>query len=71
MRLVLRLGFSTLLVLLGLLWALQGTNLIRIRPLLCFADCQPLTGGSTTWLCIGVVTMAVGIGMLWSARRPR
>lgn len=51
------------LVLLGLLWVLQGSDLVRIRPILCVADCQPVTGGSLAWLVIGLVTLVMGLGV--------
>jgi hypothetical protein len=49
------------LILLGLLWILQGADVARTRPILCFGDCQPITGGSPGWLAIGVVTLVVGL----------
>lgn len=39
-----RLALGALLVALGALWSLQGADLVRIRPILCFADCEPLVG---------------------------
>jgi hypothetical protein len=48
-------------VLLGLLWILQGADVVRIRPVLCVADCEPVTGGSPLWLTIGAVTCLVGL----------
>lgn len=55
---------GTVLILLGLLWILQGADVVRIRPLLCVADCQPLTGGSVGWLAVGVVTAMVGLAVV-------
>ncbi|KHL17777.1 hypothetical protein CLV56_0394 [Mumia flava] len=52
------------LVLLGSLWVLQGADLVRIRPILCVADCEPLTGGSPTWFVIGIVSVVAGIVLL-------
>ena len=60
---------GTALILLGLLWILQGADVLRIRPILCVADCQPLTGGSPAWLAIGVVTVIVGLGVVRVLRR--
>ena len=60
-----------LLIPLGVLWILQGADVVRIRPLLCVADCQPITGGSPVWLVIGVVTFMVGLAvvvMRWQRR---
>ena len=56
---------------LGVLWALQGADLIRIKPILCVANCEPLVGGSVTWLIVGVGAIAVGIGVLITAIRQR
>jgi LPXTG-motif cell wall-anchored protein len=57
------------LILLGGLWILQGADVLRIRPILCVADCQPITGGSSTWLAIGIATLAVGLGLAALRRR--
>ena len=59
------------LVLLGLLWILQGADLVRIRPILCVANCQPITGGSPAWLAIGLITLVVGLGVVGVLRRRR
>jgi hypothetical protein len=58
------------LILLGGLWALQGADLVRIGPILCVADCQPITGGSTMWLTIGIVTLLIGLGLTAPRLRP-
>jgi hypothetical protein len=60
-----------ILALLGLLWALQGADLIHIEPILCFANCEPLVGGSVTWLIVGLVVMASGAWLLVSSRRTQ
>ncbi|MFF3665897.1 hypothetical protein [Microtetraspora malaysiensis] len=62
---------GTVLTLLGLLWTLQGADLVRIQPILCVAECQPVTGGSPVWLAIGVVTVVVGLWVLGVPRRRR
>ncbi|MEV5768125.1 hypothetical protein AB0L34_26620 [Micromonospora sp. NPDC052213] len=62
---------GTALALLGLLWMLQGTDLIRIRPILCVADCQPVTGGSPGWLAAGVVAFVVGLAVAGFLPRRR
>ena len=57
--------------LLGGLWLLQGLGIVQLRPILCFADCAPLQGPSTTWAVIGaLVFTAGGIAMLWSWKTP-
>lgn len=58
------------LVSLGLLWILQGADVVRIRPVLCVADCEPITGGSSAWLTIGAVTCLSGL-FVASGRRLR
>ena len=65
----LKLITGVVLVLLGLLWALQGADLIRIKPILCVANCEPMTGGSSLWLLIGIVTIAIGLLLLVPFKR--
>ena len=56
-------------VLLGGLWLLQGLGLVRVRPILCFADCDPIQGASTVWAAAGaVLTAAGGVALFWSFR---
>jgi hypothetical protein len=66
-----RLGLGLILTSLGMLWALQGADLLRIEPILCTADCRPITGGSPGWLAAGVLTLLVGIALLGAPRRHR
>jgi hypothetical protein len=58
--------------LLGGLWLLQGLGIVHLRPILCFADCVPVQGPSTTWAVIGAAVLAAGGAvMFWSwKRRP-
>lgn len=73
-RSITRVVGGTILILLGLLWILQGADLIRIAPILCVADCEPLVGGSVEWLVIGLITTVIGIvvaGALWRRFRRR
>lgn len=47
------------------LWLLQGLGIVQMQPILCFANCVPVQGPSTTWALIGGGVMAVGcIAML-------
>jgi hypothetical protein len=62
---------GTLLTALGLLWAVQGADLIQIKPILCAANCEPITGGSTLWLSIGIITTAIGLALLASLKLKR
>ena len=57
------------LLAIGLLWSLQGADLVRIEPILCMANCAPIVGGSVAWLIGGLVTIAVGIGLLATLKR--
>jgi hypothetical protein len=57
---ILRRTVGAILFLLGILWTLQGADILHIKPILCFANCEPLLGGSTTWLVIGLITAFVG-----------
>jgi hypothetical protein len=70
-RTIARVVLGVILMLLGLLWILQGADLIQIRPILCFADCQPLVGGSPLWLTIGVATLVIGLAITVLVRRRR
>jgi 2-hydroxy-6-oxonona-2,4-dienedioate hydrolase len=59
-----------ILALLGCLWLLQGLGIVQVRPILCFADCAPIQGPSSTWVVIGVITLAIsGLLMFWSLQR--
>ena len=67
---IMTLILGVIAVLLGGLWLLQGLGIVHLRPILCFADCVPVHGPSTTWAVIGAVTMAVGaFGVVWSCRQ--
>jgi hypothetical protein len=57
------------IVLLGLLWLLQGADLVHVRPIVCFADCEPLIGGSAGWLIAGVVGIIAGALLIRSSAR--
>jgi hypothetical protein len=64
-----RIGVGVVLLLLGLLWALQGADVIRIKPIGCVAECEPISGGSIRWLIAGVLAMLGGTLMLVARRR--
>ena len=58
---------------LGLLWLLQGADLVHVRPILCVANCQPLEGGSIGWMVAGAVCLVFGltaIAVVLRRRRP-
>lgn len=54
------LTISLAAVLLGGLWLLQGLGLVQVKPILCFADCEPLQGPSAAWAIIGFLVLAAG-----------
>jgi hypothetical protein len=59
-KLFLMIFFGTIMIFLGLLWFLQGSDLIHIKPILCFANCEPIFGKSLQWQVIGAVFFIVG-----------
>ena len=62
---IIALVFAGILLLLGLLWFLQGSDLVPIKPILCFANCQPITGKSTTWQIIGGACFMIGLAITY------
>ncbi|WP_243668725.1 hypothetical protein [Methanoculleus chikugoensis] len=44
----------------GLLWLLQGTGLLRIRPILCIANCEEIVGPSPVWAVSGLIALVIG-----------
>ena len=63
--------FGVIAVLLGGLWLLQGLGIVQLRPILCFADCEPIQGPSVTWAVVGAIALAVGgFGIAWSRWHP-
>jgi hypothetical protein len=58
--------------LMGGLWLVQGLGLVRIEPLLCFANCETVDAPSTTWTVAGLIALAAGVlAMIDAIRRPR
>ena len=70
-RTLARIVFGVALTLLGLLWLLQGADLVHIRPILCVADCKPLEGGSVGWMAAGAFVLVAGLLVIASAVRRR
>lgn len=68
---VFKIVFGIVLVALGLLWSLQGAELIQVKPILCVANCEPMVGGSVLWLIVGIGALAAGLGLLVSVKRKR
>ncbi len=57
---------------LGLLWFLQGTGILQMRPLLCVANCEGIAGTSPSWAIAGAVVFILGSAItVVSARRFR
>lgn len=55
-------------VLLGGLWLLQGLGVVHLRPILCFSNCAPIEGPSTTWAITGGLVLLAGILAIRSSR---
>lgn len=58
-------------ILLGGLWLLQGLDLVRIQPIFCVAECEPIEGGSPLWAGIGLLVAAAGIAAVYFGLRRR
>ena len=57
---------------LGLLWFLQGTGILRMRPILCVANCEEIVGPSPLWAVAGAIAFIIGtIVIVVSVRRVR
>jgi hypothetical protein len=64
-------GIGIIVTLLGAMWFLQGTGVLTICPILCFADCECITGGSLTWAIIGAVVFIAGLAALFLIHRRK
>lgn len=60
---------GAIVALLGMLWVVQGLGIIQIGPILCVADCEPITGRSAQWTVIGVIALVLGIVLVWAGQR--
>lgn len=63
--------FGIIILPLGLLWFLQGSDLVHIKPILCFADCQPITGKSSQWQIMGAVAFVIGAITLYKCLKNK
>jgi hypothetical protein len=52
---------GVIVTLLGLLWFLQGAGILLLCPVLCFVDCECVTGGSPFWEAVGAIAFIIGI----------
>jgi hypothetical protein len=57
--------FGAFIALLGLLWFLQGLAIIRMRPLLCVTNCEPIVGRSPFWAATGAIVFMIGVGIVY------
>ncbi len=46
---------------LGLLWSLQGTGILQIRPVYCVTNCEEIMGVSPFWAIAGAIVFITGI----------
>ena len=51
-------------MLLGAFWFLQGMGIINVCPILCFADCACIEGGSQFWSMVGAAVFLFGTLMM-------
>jgi hypothetical protein len=63
--------FGTILFLLGLLWFLQGSDIIHIKPILCFADCEPIIGKSLQWQITGAIAFVIGAFIVYKCLKNK
>jgi hypothetical protein len=55
---------------LGLLWSLQGTGILQIRPVYCVTNCEEIVGVSPLWALAGAIAFIIGIIIIvFSVRR--
>ncbi len=71
MKKVIFVVIGVVLVLLGTLWFLQGLDLVHIKPILCFAECKPITGRSLVWAGVGTAFFVIGSIILGNSFRKR
>jgi hypothetical protein len=52
--------FAFIFISLGGFWFLQGVGVLNVCPILCFADCTCVEGGSVAWGLIGAASFLIG-----------
>ena len=57
---------GVILASLGLLWFLQGSDLVHIKPIMCFANCEPITGKSLQWQIAGAIAFIAGVLIIYA-----
>lgn len=60
---------AVVLLPLGALWFLQGSDLVHLDPVACAGDCEPVTGRHTGWQAAGALALLVGGAMTTVAVR--
>jgi hypothetical protein len=60
-RKVAQIIFALIAMLMGGFWFLQGIAILNICPILCFADCACVEGGSLLWSLMGAGVFIIGI----------
>ena len=63
--------FGAASTLLGLLWLLQGADVLHVRPILCLANCKPLEARSLGWMTAGAGVLLGGLLAIAVAFRRR
>ncbi len=63
--------FGVVSTLLGLLWLLQGADVLHVRPILCVANCKPVQGGSIGWMTAGALLLVPGLLAIAAGFRRR
>jgi hypothetical protein len=63
--------FGLVAVVLGGLWLLQGIGFVQLRPLLCFAACEPVQGPSASWAVVGALVFTGGAALVWWSSKRR
>lgn len=63
--------FGVVSTLLGLLWLLQGADVLHVRPILCVANCKPVEGGSIGWMAAGTLVLVLGLLAIAAGFRRR
>ncbi len=53
----------------GLLWFLQGSDLVHIDPIACTGKCEPVRGHQPGWQVAGTAAVAIGLVALTTGWR--
>jgi hypothetical protein len=60
-RKIAQMTFAVIAIFLGGFWFLQGVGMLNVCPILCFADCACIEGGSRSWSIVGAIFLITGI----------